>query len=130
EDGPIGSFQFAHGAIAIYGHEERIAERARLHQVTRVPDVQQIKHTICKHQPRAFIPKTRALREHIFDAPNFVFHPWIESSIIIALLWRREACPFHSSKTTIKPARGASTSRRCASLSAMFTRTSLSAPTW
>ena len=74
EDGPIRPLQLAHGPIAIDRHNERIAERARLRQITHVPDVQKVKHTVCENESLARGAQTLAFRKHRCPGQNLLDH--------------------------------------------------------
>src|SRR5262249_8865786 len=74
EHGPIWPLQFTHSPVAIYRHDERVAERARLCQVTNMPDVQQIKNSIRKHESPACRAQTLPLGEHCPPGQNFLDH--------------------------------------------------------
>jgi len=70
----IRPLQFTHSAIAVYRHNECVAERARLRQIAHMPDVQQVKHTIRKHEPLAQSAQTLALGEQRPPGQNLFDH--------------------------------------------------------
>ena len=74
ENRTIRSFQLAHRAVAVYRHEERVAERARLSEITHVSDVQKIEDAVSKNEPRACGTQTFPLSEHLPGAQNLLDH--------------------------------------------------------
>jgi hypothetical protein len=74
ENRTIRSLQLTHRAVAVYRHQQNIPKRARLRQITHVPNVQQIKNAVRKNESPARSTQILALPEHLLRANNFRYH--------------------------------------------------------
>ena len=73
---PPGTFERAHAAVAVDGHQERVAELAGFGQIARVPRMEQVKAAVSEDYPLA-LPlqfgngfNGSIQRQYLFDSHN------------------------------------------------------------